>query len=198
MKKTVIGPRVTGSNTPYMTSASSSRLRYAMQRLRNPRRLFFAIGCMLYVLSIANLVAAYRLSQDTAVRPVAFSAYKSGSLITQGDVSMKFEQLRRTSETSPGMPQLAEGYEMIIMSFWVRNRTDRPIHVLPSSDTYIKDSNGNVHYLTPVTLQNPFRAGELLPAEEIKGELSYAVPKATSLKLYVDAIWSGSTIPILL
>jgi hypothetical protein len=67
---------------------------------------------------------------------------------------------------------------------------------LPAADTYLKDTSGNVVYLTPFELSQPFRSGELLPGEQIQGQLSYLVKKSKSYALYIDSTWSGRLIEI--
>jgi hypothetical protein len=84
----------------------------------------------------------------------------------------------------------------VIFDFSVENTSDKTIAILPANDTYMKNSEGVVSFLTPYGLEKPFRAGDLLPHEKITGQLSYLVKKNESQKLYVDSVWSGALIAI--
>lgn len=159
-------------------------------------RVLFAASVILCLTSFATLIVAVQIAQTTSSQAVTtpITGFQTETPITQGLVTTRISNVRYNNSAQPFTAPANKEY--IIVNLEVINRGDAPVQVLPSSDTYIKDDKGNVVYLTPLTLDNPFRAGELLPGEQIKGDLSYLVPKDSGLKLYIDAKWSGGVIPI--
>lgn len=159
-------------------------------------RVLFTASMILCLTSFATLIVAAQSTQTTSSQAVAtpITGFQTDTPITQGLVTTRISNVRYNNGAKPFTAPADKQY--IIVNLEVINRGDAPVQVLPSSDTYIKDDKGNVVYLTPLTLDDPFRAGELLPGEQINGDLSYLVPKDGDLKLYVDAKWSGGVIPI--
>jgi hypothetical protein len=172
------------------------KLRHLNHKVKNTSRmqLLFYASIALCVLSFVMLLAALNIEQRRTSDSTPQKPFTTGSTIKQGMVAMSVDSVSYNAGT--GAFTAPKGKHYAIISFTVKNRSDQQINVLPSSDTYMKDSAGNVVYLTPFTLDEPFHAGELPPGEQVKGQLSYLVPENTPMKLYVDAIWSGGVIPI--
>ena len=156
--------------------------------------MFWGSVAMLLV-SSALLISAVRVqNQSEFQHGVKAKPFTVGSAIQMGTVDVSVEKV----SYSPGQRSFTApaGKKYMIVDFYVKNRSDKPIQVLPSKDTYLKDSRGNVVYLSPAILDNPFRSGELLPGEQIKGQLSYLVSQDTKYTLYIDAPWSGGVLPV--
>ena len=119
--------------------------------------------------------------------------FKIGQAVTLGSATFKINGVSY-SDGKPGFPAPASQHYLIV-DCTITNITDKPINVFPASDIYLKRSSGEVAYLTPFALDQPFRAGELSPGETIRGEISYVTPKNASFKLYIDSIYSGGVIP---
>ncbi len=100
----------------------------------------------------------------------------------------------------PGTKQFSapQGYEFLIVTLAVRNNGEKPLNVFPTTDTYVKTSDGKVSYVAPYRLVQPFHSGSVLPGEATEGELSYVVPKDSIYKFYVEASWSGGAIPFMI
>ncbi len=124
--------------------------------------------------------------------PAPFAGYQPGTSITMGATNTKLDSV--TSADGTSIFKAPAGKHYLIIELSVKNISEKPINVFPSSDTYVKDVSGTVAYLTPYSLAQPFRAGQLLPGDTIKGQLSYLVAKDTVQKLYIDAIWSGGVV----
>ncbi len=121
------------------------------------------------------------------------TAYANGQLVAMGSAAVKINRVTY-SEGKATFP-IPPGQHYVIVDLSVANTSDKPINILPASDIYLKTATGEVSYLTPYELNQPFRAGELLPGETIRGQISYAASKTAPTKLYVDGIWSGGVIP---
>lgn len=165
-----------------------------MSRANNTVLFYTSVG--FFVLALVMLIWALIVQQNspkTMTAAVPMSGYSVHTPVTMGLASMEFTDVA-FSDGQPGFTA-PSGMHYIIVDFMVKNNSDRPIDVLPSNDTYAKDQAGNVSYLTPFGLKQPFRAGLVLPGEQIKGQLSYLTKKTGAVKIYVDSIWSGGVVP---
>jgi len=162
-------------------------------------KLFYA-SVILLAIAITLLIIALVVQSDTkrinsySAQPA--KAFSTGQMVEMGDVSLLVKKVS-FGGSQPGF-LAPPGKYYAVVDLLVKNRSEKPIDIEPSSDSYVKDSAGNVSYLTPYILDNPFRAGELPPGEQISGQLSYIAPKNQPLKLYIDGIWSGGVIPFAL
>ncbi len=169
-----------------------------MQQNRKTGQLFWlSVVTLIASFSILFYSLVYVRQQPTVViSALPQTPIAANQTVSMGVVDMRVSDVRANAGRKPfTAPQ---GKEYTIVTLYVKNRSDAPIQVLPSTDTYVKDSGGNIYYTSPNTLSNPFRAGQLSPGESIKGELSFLTPTDVSLKFYVDAIWSGGVIPFAL
>ncbi len=175
------------------------RFRSSMNRTssQTDRKLFYS-AIIVLVLSFVVLgfaVHSEQRSRGNVQRSAEQqTAFHSGQAISLGSATMRISNL--TYSDGSGHFIAPAGKHYLIVDLTVKNYSDAPINVLPSNDTYVKDSAGRVVYLTPYEVSQPFRAGELLPGETITGQLSYLVPKSGQLNYYIDAIWSGGVVPI--
>lgn len=156
---------------------------------------------VVFIACLATLTLSYALfvqsrynlkHQTVSVKQKPFSIDTDYQI---GNATIRISNIRLEPGQAPFIAPTGKQY--VILDVVVINRSDAPINVLPSSDMYVKDSNGSIAYLTPYVTPSPFRAGELLPGDKIKGDVSFLVPEGT-LVLYVDAVWSGGVVPILL
>lgn len=140
----------------------------------------------LCVLVLARSIAAERTR-------VPFAGIASNTPITSGVSTITVRNVRH----APGTARFTapQGYEYLVLTLTVRNNGEKPLNVFPTTDTYVKTHQGNVSYVTPYELKNPFHSGSILPGESTEGELSYLVPQHADYKLYVEASWSGGAVP---
>ncbi len=157
-------------------------------------RRLFAASVILFALALIMLLLAYRM-QRSARLPAATpqTAITLNQPISMGAVEMKIEKVTLTGGEAPFIAPAGKKYALVSLD--VKNKSDKPIQLLPSSDTYMKSSDGEIAYISPYGLADPFRAGEVLPGERLKGELSYLISSDKEYKFYIDAIWSGGVIP---
>lgn len=161
----------------------------------NSLKLFY-LSTGLLAMSIILLITAVivqRHTQTNQILPAPAVGYGVGEVVPVGSAEVQVAKIT-FSNGQPGFTAPADK-RYLIVELTVKNNANQPIDVLPSSDTYIKNTAGHVSYLTPYGLKQPFRAGKLLPGEQITGQLSYLTAKKGSLKLFVDSIWSGGVIP---
>lgn len=156
---------------------------------------FFIAACVLCIVSAVMLLISFQLAPRTTQR-TSYAGLKLNTPVTTSVATVTVLS-RRTSQGS-GMYAAPAGKHYEIINVNVENRHAVPIMVAPASDTYLKTTSGEVVYLSPVALDNPFRSGQLLPGETISGELSYLIDNAKTYKFYIDSDWSGGVLPFLL
>jgi len=144
-------------------------------------------------LSIVLLATALFVQHQPRRASVAQNPYPNGQAVTMGSVSMKINNVTY-SDGKKSFP-IPPDQHYVIVDLSVTNVSDRPVNILPGSDIYLKKDSGEVSYLTPFELDEPFHAGELSPGETVRGQISYAAGKTAKYKLFVDGIWSGGVIP---
>lgn len=162
-----------------------------------PTTVFWTSCAILAISAITlttTLVVSGREHRRLYSQSAALSGFAPGQTVRMGAASVSVSGPTYTSGT--GHFVAPAGRQYLTLDFTVKNYSDKPIAILPSTDTYVKDGSGAVVYLTPYGLERPFRAGELLPGERVTGQLSYLVPAKTPLRFYVDSIWSGGVVPI--
>lgn len=147
------------------------------------------------VIAFVTLIVALAVVANPGTNHKVSSAtgYAVGTTIRQGSVTIKINGVTFGGSQPGFIAPAGKHYAVVEMS--ITNNTDQPINVLPSSDTYLKDSDGLVTYLTPYALINPFHAGALLPGEIVRGQLSFISKSTGPAKLYIDGIWSGGVVP---
>ncbi len=158
----------------------------------SPVRLFY-INTALLVTAVILLGLALWVQNIDKNPPIPFAGYSKGVTVTMGSVAIKINSVQ--TSVGKGHFKAPDGMHYLIVDLTVKNTSGKPLNVLPSTDTYVKSPAGKITNLSPFSLERPYRAGELLPGEQITGQLSYLVPKTGPQKLYVDALWSGGVIP---
>lgn len=156
---------------------------------------FVAAAVLAFVALVFLSVGLYAFKQ---AQPTGYiqGVYALGTPIVAGEATAIINNVRYDQGHRPF--EAPSGKQYIIVDTTFQNNTEKPIAILPSNQTYIKDTSSTVYYLSPMGLEEPFRAGELLPGDKIRGELSYLVPKDTAYTLYIDAIWSGGVVSVTL
>jgi hypothetical protein len=142
-------------------------------------------GWSLRILAHANRINMQAIPQNTA---------SVGTKISGGSVEATI--VSYNEKDSAGPFKSPEGKTYAVVTLHLTNITDRVVHVYPVSDTYMKVADGTVFYETPFALDSPFRSGDLLPGEQIAGELSYQVPKDAKADLFIDSAWSGGVLKL--
>ena len=165
---------------------------------KRPRRKgeywLFGLSGGLLIVSLAILVMARSIATEHTRVP--FAGIAPGIPVTNGVSTVTVRNIRHCGDAKPFTAP--DGHEYLVLTLRVRNNSEKPVQVFPTTDTYIKTSTGAVSYLTPYVLANPFHSGTILPGESTEGELSYLVPKNTPYKFYVEAGWSGGVVPFML
>ena len=160
------------------------------------RQLFFF---SLVVLALSLLILLYAIfwsakeSSNIVVSASVQQPVPVVSTISMGVVDMKVQKVSFQAGQKPFVAP--PGKQYAVVSFEIKNRSDKPIQISPTTDMYVKSASGDVSYITPYAVTQPFRAGQLLPGETIRGDLSYLVRIPGQSKFYIDAIWSGGVIP---
>ncbi len=149
------------------------------------RRAFW-LSLLLFMSSLLMLTAAaslYNRSRtERKVYPAA-KAFPSGQLVKMGSVELTIENVEQSDGSPPFVAPTGSVY--VIADLVVQNTTDAPLQIMPTVDTYAKTETGMVSTLATYAYTQPFRAGELLPGEMIRGQIAYLVPRDKTVKLFV-------------
>lgn len=159
---------------------------------------YFWLSTLLLVAAVTLLLATITLqhNQYVATHAVPSTPHAVNQTFKAGNSEIT---VRNVSYTDGTMPFIApENKHYVIFDIKIKNISLKPIQVLPSSDMYMKDTSGTVSLLSPYSLTDPFRAGELASGEAIHGQLSYLIAKKGEVKLFIDAKWSGAAQPVLI
>lgn len=158
---------------------------------RNKQQLvtLIMLGASLFLVSISLFI--YQASKPKVYE---YGIYQMGTPIVAGNVQATINSVR--FEQGAGPMTAPAGKQYLVLDVTVTNTSDSTVSVLPSTSTYIKTTDGNIYYLTPYALEQPFRAGDLKAGDKITGELSYLVPKNTSYTMYIDSVWSKGVVSV--
>ncbi len=154
------------------------------------------ISFIILALAFCLLIAAFTIQMRPVRVSIPATAIAVGTPINMGTTTMTVYGAAVGAD-QPGF-KAPSGQHFIVVDFSVVNRSDAPINISPSTDTYIKTADGQVNYLSAYQLNQPFHSGQLLPGEAVRGQLSFLAPDKAHPEFYVDAIWSGGTIPFML
>ena len=148
---------------------------------------------LLFILVLSIIMFSTSLwIQHKTVYLAPVKGYPQGVKVNGGYAAMRLDSVSTT--TGSGIFKTPSSQIYLIIGITIKNISAKPINIFPTTDMYVKDKNGNLTYLSIYDLTNPFRAGELLPGDQISGQLSYLIPKNSLQKFYIDAIWSGGVV----
>jgi hypothetical protein len=80
--------------------------------------------------------------QHNSSIPAPFQGYGIGTPISMGDVTIEMKSISSTK--GQNIFTAPKGKHYVIIELSVRNISEKPITILPSTDTYMKDSSGKV------------------------------------------------------
>jgi hypothetical protein len=175
-----------------MTKKQSQGRPKSKDKIDSSRAFFYcSVAILLLAMVLLSIAIHTERCGQASTKTTAFSV---GQQIISGQGTITISTVKHSSGSAHFKAPADSEY--LILNLKVNNNGTKPINVLPAADTYLKDTSGNVVYLTPFELSQPFRSGELLPGEQIQGQLSYLVKKSKSYALYIDSTWSGRLIEI--
>ena len=166
---------------------------------KRAQRYLFLVSLGILLMSALLLMQAYRVEKRTPKpQPKAVSAqgFAIGQKIAMGTSEVTVDSVTYTDGSDHF--KAPSGSRYAIVSISITNPSDTPFNMLPANDTYVKSEAGDLAYLSPVGLDVPYRAGEILHGETIKGQLSYLVNSNTHYAFFVDASWSGGVMKFML
>lgn len=156
-------------------------------------QVFFYAAVLLCLFSALMLALAYSHEVST---PEPYSGVALNTPASVG-VSTTTVHSAKVAAPNPHMPTPV-GQAYVVIDVSVRNNNNAAINVIPSADMYIKTSTGTVYYLAPFELSNPFKAGQILPGETTRGQVSFLVPKSATYKFYIEARWTAGAVPFMI
>lgn len=152
------------------------------------------VSIVLIVISLILFTASLIVLRASKPTVYEYGVYKPETPIAAGDATVVIHSIRYSNGENGFV--VPAGKQYLILDTTFQNNSNHPISITPSTQTYIKDSEGYVTYLTPFALENPLRAGDLLAGDKISGQLSYLVPNNKTYTMYIDAIWSGGVVSV--
>lgn len=173
-----------------MTLVSKTMKNNKSKQFKPTKQLIIAV--VLVIISVIFLSTSLFVLQASKPKVYEYGIYKAGTPIAAGYGTVILNKI----SYSPGQGSFVApaDKQYLILDTTFQNNSQKSIYIFPSNQTYLKDNSGKVYYLTPYTLEDPFRAGELLAGDKIYGQLSYLVPTDKSYTIYIDAIWSGGVV----
>lgn len=158
---------------------------------KNKQQLVTLIMLLVSLFMFTTSLVIYKAS-----RPVVYEygVYKLGTSIASGDVLTTINKI--SYENGGGGVTAPASKRYMILDVTFENTSNKPVTILPSTDMYIKTTDGRVFYASPFALEQPFRAGMLKAGDKITGEISFLVPNQTSYTLYIDSSWSGGVVSV--
>jgi len=117
--------------------------------------------------------------------------HKVGDTIEKSNVGFGVARVT-TDEAGDAVYKPNPGNKFVVVDISVDNNTSSQRPVVPVTQVYLKDQTGNTYFISPAPMQNPLNAGNLVAGDNLKGQLSFEVPKdAKNLKLYFDPGWDN-------
>ena len=84
--------------------------------------------------------------------------------------------------------------KFVIADVTITNNTTSQIPVVPVTQMYLKDADGQTYNISPAPVTSQLNAGNLPAGENLRGEISFEAPsRLSSMKLYYDSGWNNLT-----
>lgn len=133
--------------------------------------------CLIAGLFAGSLVYSFTKNQTQFSKQV--QTYKAGKVYSNSSYDVRIDNVARGSGEK-GSLNPGAGKTYLIVTLYVKNKTNKVLPLYPVTQTYIKDSQGQTYSIGPAMVKQPFLAGDLSAGDQIKGELAYEIP--TNLK----------------
>ena len=143
------------------------------QTKRSKSRIAQLALCIIAVL-IGGLLG-YIVIQDQNQFSKKVQTYKPGNTYSNRDYDVRIDAISRGSGEK-GSLNPGEGKTYLIVTLYVKNKSNKSLPLYPVTQTYIKDSQGQTYSIGPAIVKQPFLAGDLSAGDQVKGELAYEIP----------------------
>lgn len=133
----------------------------------------------------------YKLSSS-----VNLKTYSAGQIIQTSKFDINISDISYdTVGKEPFKPEKNNQY--LIFNLYIKNKTNAEMPVFPSSQTMVKDDQGNVYRMTVANVSQPFQAGHLPAGDKIQGQIVFELPKTVRHPvLFFDSGWPDSNVSI--
>lgn len=148
----------------------------------------FAGSLILFTISLAMLLAAVSIAGERTRVP--FVGMEIGKPVTSGVSSMTVTNVQHTSGKT-----ICRSTRIRISFAHThhKNNSEKPFDVLPTTDTYVKTSSGEVSYVTPFA-DAPISKWASTARGVNDGRIKLPCSKNTAYKFYVESGWSGGAV----
>ena len=133
--------------------------------------------CLIAGLATGALIYSFTNNRTQFSKQV--QSYKAGKTYSNNNYDVRIDNVTRGSGEK-GSLNPGAGKTYLIITLYVKNKTNKTLPLYPVTQTYIKDSAGQTYSIGPAMVKQPFLAGDLIAGDQIKGELAYEIP--TNLK----------------
>lgn len=159
---------------------------------------FFLVSVLLCITSIVVMMSGmmYQLCHPIRIDNPQVDGVKKQIPVTSGSAEVIVDSLQTGKGQAPYIAPAGSHY--VLVGIIIKNISTQPINITPSLDTYLKQTNGTIDYLSPTDLAQPLRSGILLPGETIKGQLSYLTKSQAPYYLYIQSDWTSTVIKFML
>ncbi len=157
--------------------------------LRHTHTVGFALLGMTLGLVVV-LVGRYGTNIHQASSPLR--VLSQAQVATNSAYEMKLSNTHTIDGKDPAFG-LDPGRKFLVTTLSVTNKSNETIKLWPSTQTYVRDTEGGSFVMHPTTtIIKPYLAGEIEPGQTVTGELSYDVPvDVTNARLFIDPGWNS-------
>ena len=117
----------------------------------------------------------YSVVKDQNQFSKKIQTYKPGNTYANKNYDVRIDNVSR-GNGEKGSLNPGAGKTYLIVTLYIKNKTNKVLPVYPLTQTYIKDSAGQTYNIGPAIVKQPFLAGDLAAGDQIKGELAYEIP----------------------
>lgn len=93
---------------------------------------------------------------------------KVGEMIEVDNVSFGVDAVN-LNQAADAVYKPNPGNRFVVVSVTIANKTTQQRPVVPVTQVYLKDQDGNTYFMSPAPMKNPIAAGNLLAGDNLKG-----------------------------
>lgn len=163
---------------------------------RANRRIALLVFCLLIGVLIGAVIFYPAGKRYKLASSVSLKTYSVGQVIKTSHFDIEVSDISYDSVgKEPFKPEKNNRY--LIFNLSLKNKTNQEMPVFPSSQTMIKDGQGNVYRMTVANVTKPFQAGHLPPGDKIQGQIAFELPNTLQHPvLFFDSGWPDSNVSI--
>lgn len=145
------------------------------KKAMTPKKMLSLKLALCLVAGLIGGLIGYSVVKDQNQFSKKIQTYKAGKTYANKNYDVRIDNVSR-GNGEKGSLNPGSGKTYLIVTLYVKNKTNKVLPVYPLTQTYIKDSEGQTYNIGPAIVKQPFLAGDLAPGDQLKGELAYEIP----------------------